>query len=88
MSPMHHFPIVDISPLGYGQIYNILFYDKQYDITIGNFLGCSCVYFVTMLATSLGGHGAYVQCKHVYHVLQMIMFSGFIKKFIHYCTCS
>jgi len=29
-----------------------------------------------MLASSLGGRGAYVQCKHVYHVLQMIMFMG------------
>ncbi len=38
-------------------------------MTIGNFLGCSCVYCVIMLASSLGGRGVYVQCKHVYHVL-------------------
>jgi hypothetical protein len=43
-------------------------------VTIGNLPGYSCVYFVTMLASSLGGHGVYVQCKHVYHVLQMNMF--------------
>ncbi len=36
-----------------------------------------------MLVTSLGGRGAYVQCKHVYHVLQMIMFCGLMKVFIH-----
>jgi len=39
-----------------------------------------------MLAGSLGGHGAYVQCKHVYHILQMIMFSGLTNDIIHYCT--
>ncbi len=57
-------------------------------MTIGNFLGCSCVFFVRMLTSFLGSHGLYVHCKHVYHVLQMIMFSGLTKKFIHYCTWS
>jgi hypothetical protein len=52
-------------------------------VTIGNFLGCSCVYFVTMLAGSLGGHGVYVQCKRVHHILQMIMFYGFTEESIH-----
>jgi hypothetical protein len=41
------------------------------------------VYFVAMLA--LGGLGTYVQCKHVYHILQLIMFCGFMEDFIHYC---
>ncbi len=58
-----------VRQLGYGQIYNIIFNDKQYDVTIGNFLRCSCVYFVIMLVASLGSRGAYVQCKRVYHVL-------------------
>jgi hypothetical protein len=76
-------------PHGYGQIYNILSYDKQYDVIIGNFLGCSCVYFVTMLAGSWGSRGAYVQFKHVYHILQMIMLCGLMKEyFIHYCMWS
>jgi hypothetical protein len=60
---------VHVLPLGYRQIYNILFDDKHYDVIIGNFLGCSCVYFVAMFVASLGDHGAYVQGKHVYHVL-------------------
>jgi len=47
-------------PLGYGRIYNIISYDQGYDVTIGNFPKCSCVYFVTMLASSLGSHGVYV----------------------------
>jgi hypothetical protein len=51
------FPTVDVPPPEYGQIYNILSNDNQYDITIGNFPGCSCVYFVKMLATFLGARG-------------------------------
>jgi hypothetical protein len=54
------FPIVNVSPPRYGWIYNIIFDDQQYNITIGNFLKCSCVYFVTMNIGFLGGHGAYV----------------------------
>jgi hypothetical protein len=82
------FPVVDVPLLGYGRISNILSYDKQYNVTIGNFPRCSCVYFVTMLAGSLGGLRTYAQCKHVYHVLQSIMFCGFTKDFIHYYTWS
>jgi hypothetical protein len=41
-----------------------------------------------MLAGSLGGCGVYVQCKHVYHILQMIMFYWFMEEFIHHCTWS
>jgi hypothetical protein len=63
------FPIVDVPPPGYGQIYNIFSNDKQYDIIIGNVPICTCVYFVKMLASSLGGYGAYMYCKHVYHLL-------------------
>jgi hypothetical protein len=37
-----------------------------------------------MLVGFLGGLGTYVQCKHVYHVLQLMMFYGFTKDFIHY----
>jgi hypothetical protein len=37
-----------------------------------------------MLATFLGSRGAYVQCKHVHHVLQRIMLCGFTKEFIHH----
>ncbi len=73
-------------PLGYWRIYCIHSDDKEYDVTIGNFLGCSCVYFVTMLASSLGNLGMYVQCNHVHHVLQTIMFYGLMEKFIHHCT--
>jgi hypothetical protein len=31
------FLVVDVSPFGYGQIYNFFFDDKQYDVIIGNF---------------------------------------------------
>jgi len=74
------FLTIDVLPPRYAQIYNILFDDNQYDVTIGNFHGCSCVYFVKMLASSLGAHGAYVQCKHVYHILETIMLCGLTKE--------
>ncbi len=54
------FPTVDVLPHGHARIYNILFDDNQYDVTINNFPGRSCVYFVKMLASALGAHGAYV----------------------------
>jgi hypothetical protein len=69
ISSVHYFPTIDVPPPGYGGIYNIISYDKGYDVTIGNFLRCSHVYFVTMLVGSLGNRGVYVQCKHGYHVL-------------------
>jgi len=53
-------------------------------VTIGNYLGCSCIYFVIMSASSLGGHGAWVQCKHMYYILQNIIYCGQAKKIIHY----
>jgi hypothetical protein len=69
-------------------VYRIIFYDKRYDATIENFLGCSCVDFVAVLEASLGGHGAYMQFKHVYHVLQTIVFCGLMEDFIHHCMWS
>jgi hypothetical protein len=54
------FPTVDVPPLGYEPIYSILPNDKQYDVTIVNFPRCSCVYFVAMLAGSLGCPRIYV----------------------------
>jgi hypothetical protein len=53
------FPHVNVPPPRYGQIYSIISDDKCYNI-IGNFPRCSCVYFVAMLATSLGSLGVYV----------------------------
>jgi hypothetical protein len=85
---MHYFPPINVSSLGYGPIYNILLNDQIYDVTIENFLRCSCVYFVQMLVGSLGVHGVYVHCILVYHVLQTIMFCGFTEEFIHHCTWS
>ncbi len=51
------FLVVDVMPPRYGWIYSILFYYKQYNVMIGNFPGCLCVYFVTMLVASLGSGG-------------------------------
>jgi hypothetical protein len=58
------FLAIDVPSPKYGQIYNVLLDNKQYNVTIGNFPKCSCLYFVAMLASSLGGLET-----HVYHIL-------------------
>ncbi len=32
----------------------------------------------------LGGHGEWVQCKHMYHILQNITYCRQIEKLVHY----
>jgi hypothetical protein len=66
------FLAINVPPPRYGRIYSIFSDDKKFNVIIGNFLGCSCVYFATMLVGFWGGYGVYVQCKHVYHFLNMI----------------
>jgi hypothetical protein len=85
---VHHFPPIDVPSSRYGQIYSIFSNEQGYDVIIGNFPRFSCVYLVTILVGSLGGHGVYVQCKHVYHILQTIMLCGLTEEFIHHCTWS
>jgi hypothetical protein len=49
---------------------------KQYEITMGNFLTCTCLGFATMISSSLGQPGKWVPYKHMYYVLQYVMFFG------------
>ncbi len=74
--------------LGYGQIYNILSSGptnrRQYEITIGKFPTCTCLDFVGMVANSLGQSTKKVPCKHLYYVLQHVMFFEDLKIFIHF----
>jgi hypothetical protein len=86
--PCTMFLLIDVLPLEYGWIYDVLSNEKHYHVTMGNYLSCSCLNFVTMATHSLGGHGAWVQCKHIYHVLLTIMYCGLTKDFVHYCMWS
>jgi hypothetical protein len=45
---------------------------EQYLITIGTFLECSCEYFKDMATKSLGKHGGWTSCKHLYFVFTVI----------------
>jgi hypothetical protein len=63
------FPHFNVQPPKYGQIYDILFGDKCYNVTIGNFSSFFSIYFVRMFLISLGGHLPWMQCKHMYHIL-------------------
>jgi hypothetical protein len=83
--PVHYFPHYWCPPAWVRTNLQYFFSDdKQYDVTIGSFPGSSCVYFVAMLASSLGGPRIYVQCKHMYHVMRSILFCGLMEDFIHY----
>jgi hypothetical protein len=59
---------------------------RQYEITIGTFTTCTCMDFVTMISSSLGKQGKWVLCKHMYYVLQHVMFCGEFEIFIHFLT--
>jgi hypothetical protein len=54
-------PTTKVPPPRYGHIYimnsNPPPSTKQYEVMIVNFLTCTCVDFVTMMASSLGGRG-------------------------------
>jgi hypothetical protein len=62
---------------------------QQYLVTIGTFLECSCEYFIDMATKSLGKHGGWASCKHLYFVFTVI---GTLKSdrdaFIHAPTFS
>jgi hypothetical protein len=45
---------------------------QQYLITIGTFHECSCEYFKDMATKSLGKHGGWASCKHLYFVFIVI----------------
>jgi hypothetical protein len=45
---------------------------QQYLITIGSFLECSCQYFKDMATKSLGKHGQWANCKHLFFVFTVI----------------
>jgi hypothetical protein len=72
LSPSIGLPRVNVHSLGYGRIYNILYGHKRFDVTIGNHPCCFCIYFGVMLVASLGKHGTWVQCKHVYPLQQKV----------------
>ncbi len=73
-------PPIAIPPPRYGQIYIISFdpppNTKQYEVMIGNFPNCTCVEFIQMMAGSLGGWGKWVHYKHLYFILQNVMYYG------------
>jgi hypothetical protein len=81
-------PPTKVPPLRYWHIYIMRFgpppNTKQYDVTIGIFPTCTCVDFITMMASSLGGHGKWVHYKHLYFILQNVMYCGQTENFIHF----
>lgn len=76
-------PPLEVLTSGYGWIYKITCGEtsniRQYEITIRNFLACSCLDIVTMVLSSLGKWRKWVPCKHMYYVLQHVMFMANMK---------
>jgi hypothetical protein len=60
---------LEVPPPGYGQIYKILSGQnpnkKQYEITIGNLLACTCFDFVKMIFSSLNWQRKWMHYKHM-----------------------
>jgi hypothetical protein len=73
-------PTLKVLALGYGRIYKITCDEtsnkRQYEVTIGNLLACTYMDIVTMVLGSLGKQGKWVPCKHMYYVLQHVMFKA------------
>jgi hypothetical protein len=51
---------------------------------INDYLTCSCVDFLSMMALSLNKQGPWVPCKHLYCILQYAMYYNIKEPFIHY----
>jgi hypothetical protein len=83
-------PPLKVPPPRYGQVYKILSSQnpnkKQYELTIGSFLTYTCLDFVAMISSLLGWWRRWVPCKHMYYVLQHVMFCQQFESFIHFPT--
>ncbi len=79
-------------PPKYGRIYHLfsgsLKNRKQYEVIINDYSTCSCVEFFSMMSVSFYRQGLWVQCKHLYYILQYAMYYGIKKPFIHYSSWS
>lgn len=73
-------PPKQVLPLRYGFIYNITFSVaqniKQYKVTIKSFFTYICMNFITMLISSLGGRRKWGHYKHIYYILQHVIYYG------------
>ncbi len=85
-------PPTNVPSLKYGGIYIIILGPiekcKQYKVIINNFHAYICIDFVLMMIGSLGAHGKWVHCKHLYYILQDVTLCGLMETFIHHLTWS
>jgi hypothetical protein len=85
-------PSLEVPLLKYGWIYKIMSGQnpnkKQYEVTIRNFLACTCLDFVAMIYSSLGWRRKWVPYKHMYYVLHHVIFCVQLENFIHFPTWS
>lgn len=84
--------VTKVPPPRYGHMYIISSYPplsrKQYEVMIGNFPTYICVDIITMMASSLCGFEKWVHFKHLYFIIQNVMYYGQMENFIHSLTWS
>ena len=74
---------------GYGVIFSVetprsIENQEVYQVTLSNFLACTCLGFVSMKGAALGnGQKKWILCKHLYYVLQKRCLVTSFDKFIH-----
>ena len=57
---------------------------QKYTMSISSFPSCTCPYFEEMILKSLGGHGQWAYCKHMYYIFAVICgLDGEVEPFLH-----
>jgi hypothetical protein len=57
---------------------------NQYEVIVSDYLACNYMDFFPMMFVSLDRQGPWVQCKHLYYILQYAMYYGIKESLIHY----
>ncbi len=67
-------------------IINSMLHDNFYEVIVGCYHACTCIDFISMLASSTGKEGKYVPCKHLYFIYAKRMNYDTNNFFIHQPT--
>jgi hypothetical protein len=65
---------------------NFMLHDNFYEVIVGCYPTCTCIDFISMLASSIGKEGKYVSCKHLYFIYAKRTNCNAKKFFIHQPT--
>ena len=86
---MHSFKVMMVPESGYGVVFIVITpgsisKKELYEVTISDFLSCTCRGFQYMCASALGNLSKkWILCKHLYFILQIRMYCIADDAFIH-----